>query len=65
MRDISKARMNMLLSMWDIKPDALGYYDVGNGLCVYAGNAGKRRRNQVSYLIQQKQKHEAKNELSN
>lgn len=56
MRDINENRFNKMLKMHKIKPDYFGYYDIGSGVLVYARNGGNKRRQQLSYLVQQQHK---------
>lgn len=50
-RDISKAQFDAACKRHGFKSEFMGYYSVGNGVSVYARNAGERRREQLAYLI--------------
>ena len=52
-RDLSKTQFEKRITARGIKRDHFGYYDIGGGVCVYAGNGGDKRRSQLAYLIEQ------------
>lgn len=56
-RDLSRKQFLSALARRGIKPDAFGYFDIGNGVHSYARNGGSRRRSQLAYLIRQKERH--------
>ena len=65
-KDYSETQMRARLAKAGIKPDGCGYWNIGNGVCVYARNGGTRRRHQVHYLLQQQEKEqEQQKESSN
>lgn len=60
MRDLTKTQFDAACKRYGFKPEMLGYYNVGNGVCVNVLNAGDRKRDRLSYLIKQSEKAEAR-----
>ena len=58
MRDLSKAQMTQAAARHGIWPDYCGYWDIGQGILIYAGNAGDRRRSQLAYLIAEQRRYD-------
>ena len=58
MRDLSKAQMTQAAARHGIWPDYCGYWDIGQGILIYAGNAGDLRRSQLAYLIAEQRRHD-------
>lgn len=52
-RDLTKAQFDAACKRHGFKREFMGYYSVGNGVSVYARNAGERRRDQLAYLIRE------------
>ena len=52
-RDLTKAQFDAACERRGFKREFMGYYNVGNGVTVYARNAGERRRHQLVYLIRE------------
>ena len=63
-KDMSKAQFATACKRYGFKPTGfLGYFDVGiagHNLHVCADNAGPRYRDQLAYLIQEREKWEVK-----
>jgi len=58
-RDMSKRQFRAALKRHGIKPRGfLGYHDIGNGTLVSALNAGSRRRDQLAYLLRERDKND-------
>ena len=54
-RDMSQKQFEAECKRLGFKEDGfMGYYDIGSGRHVSIYNAGKRRRAQLAYLIQQR-----------
>lgn len=53
MRDLTREQFRRALERNGFRPVPYmgGYVDVGDGLHIYAPNAGPRRRSQIAYLI--------------
>ena len=61
-RDLTQAQLDKKCKQYGFKPTGfLSYYDVGYGLHVCALNAGTRRRSQLAYLIEERNKAEKRN----
>lgn len=56
MRDITKKYFFDTLEKRGIYHDFCGYYKVTESVCVYAGNAGDKRRARLAYLIKEQKK---------
>ena len=61
-RDMTRKQFDDACQRHGFERDFLGYYRVGGGLHIYAGNAGSNRRAQLAYLIREKEKHNEKAE---
>lgn len=61
-RDMTAAQFAKQLARLGITRGCFGggYYDVGDGLHVYARNGGESRREQLAYLIREQTRHEEK-----
>lgn len=58
-RDLTQAQFDKRCKEYGFKPIGfLGYYDISNGINISILNAGTNRRNQLAYLMRQKDKHE-------
>ena len=53
-RDLSKAAFIRKCERNGIRHDHFGYYNIGRGVLVFAGNAGLRWRDRLAYLLREK-----------
>lgn len=58
--DISKSKFDAICTKEGFSKELCGYYNVGDGLCVYPANAGPGRIDQIEYMRQQRAKNKAR-----
>jgi hypothetical protein len=56
MKDFTKRQFDQACIRWGFTPELMGYYNVGNGVCVNVLNAGDKRRDRLDYLIRESKK---------
>lgn len=59
-RDMTKAEFDAACKRHGFVQEHFGYWKVTGSLRVFPGNAGNRRRDQLAYMIQKRDKHIAK-----
>lgn len=58
-RDMSRAEFERAIERHGFKPRLFGYYEVAKGVSVYAPNGGDKRRSQLAYLMQERNRVES------
>ena len=61
-RDMSRREFDVACDRHGIRPGLFGYYDIGDGVLVYARNGGPGRRHQLKYLLSEQARWEREKE---